>query len=198
MERRTIGIREETPEEKAQRNTETLADIEAYFKESLRFAEGVLTVDYLTGEDRGAIEDAIHGIKHWLPIFLKSDEVTFVRQAGLRLAVYNSMIGARCEVSDSEAEYWRRQRCAKGGKGEKEKRKKNQAATEAWRSYARTLEGAKTETTLTALAESLLIDRERPVATPSNLQTLQKFLGKARRERLAAGKAPLIRLIHSA
>jgi hypothetical protein len=185
MEKQTIEIREETPEEKAQRNTQTLADIEAYFKESLRFAEGVLTVDYLTGEDRGAIEDAIHGIKHWLPVFLKSDEVTFVRQAGLRLAVYNSMIGARCEVTDSEAEYWRRRRCAKGGE------QTNPAVAE-WQRWVLEEMAKHPDVKPTPLADILRAKKSRPSNLPGRDHLVRFIRDERKRDKTR------IRLVHSA
>jgi hypothetical protein len=95
-------------------------------------------------------------------------------------------LGGRSLVSETEKEYWRRKRCSKGGKSEKQKRKKMREAVEAWRAYACMVERAGAETTITALAESLLHDRKKPEGTPSNMRTLEKFLGGVRVDRRAA------------
>jgi hypothetical protein len=126
---------------------------------------------------------------------LKSDDPADLRNAASLLMIGAANIWSVCGVSDSEAEYWRRKRCAKGGT--KQKRKKKRKAIEAWQAYARRVEHASAETTITALAESLLLDGERPTSTPSNLRTIEKFLSKARKERIAGDTKP-IRLVHSA
>jgi len=165
------------------------------YEEYLRAAKETLErIEYLTPGDRAKMERGIMNMEHGHGL-LASDDPVELRNAASLLMIGAATIMAGCGVSDSEAEYWRRKRCAKGGGGEKEKRKAKRLAMEKWRQYACTLEGANTGTTITALAESLLIDTGRPVATPSNLRTLEKFLSAAREKRIACGA---IRLIHSA
>jgi hypothetical protein len=103
---------------------------------------------------------------------LQQKDLEVVRKGGWFLFTGAYYLGTRCSVSKTEEEYWRRKRCAKGGRGEKEKRKGRREAMEAWQLYAATLEGANTKTSITDLAGSLLIDPKRPVATPSNSRTL--------------------------
>lgn len=185
MEKQTIEIREETPEERAQRNTETLANIEAHFKASLKLAEGALTVSYLTDDDRSAIDSAIHGIKCWLPVFLKSDDPGFVRQAGLRLASHNKRIGIYCEVSDSEAEYWRRRRCAKGGE------QTNPAVAE-WQRWVLEEMAKHPDVKPTTLADTLRAKKARPSNLPGRDHLIRCIRDERKRDKTR------IRLVHSA
>jgi hypothetical protein len=152
----------------------------------IAFGENALQYDWLTAEDRAAIHLAMGNLKIGL-CFIDCTTPDELRDAAFRLMVGAEIIGERCTVCDSEKEYRRRQRCAKGGRGDKEKRGEKRKATKAWRAYARTVESTGAGITITALAESLLVDRVRPAGTPSNLRTLEKFLSKARKERLAAG-----------
>jgi hypothetical protein len=112
-----IFIGEKAIEERAKRRAKTLENAEAHFKASVELAKNALALSYLEDDDRSAIEKAIHWIKFWLPVFLKSNDPGDVREAGYWLAAYDKVIGSRCEVSKTEEEYWRRQRCAKGGAG---------------------------------------------------------------------------------
>jgi hypothetical protein len=180
-----IFIREETPEERAKRSPEILANIEAHFKASLVLAEGALTVDYLTGDDRDAIENAIHGIKHWLPVFLKSDDPSFLREAGMRLAAYNKRIGACCEVCDSEAEYWRRERCAKGGS-------KTNPDTAEWQRWVLEETAKYLNVKPPALADILRAKKSRPSNLPGRDQVIRFIRAKRKQDQAK------IRLVHSA
>ena len=166
------------------------------YEEYLREARKTLEVKYLTDDDRKIIE---HGIYYLIrgDDLLKREDPEFLREAAWLFLAGGLYLGGHVLVSESQKEYWRRESCSKGGKSEKQKRKEKREAIEAWQAYACTVESAGAETTLTALAESLLLDRKRPDATPSNLRTLEKFLSKARKERIA-GDAKPIRLIHSA
>jgi hypothetical protein len=166
------------------------------YEEYLRFARETLGVKYLTDDDRGIIERGIYYLEEAHDRLLKRKDPEALRDAYI-LMTGGYYLGGRCLVSESEKEYWRRRSCSKGGKSEKGKRKANREAREAWQAYARRVESAGVETTITALAESLLFDRKRPDATPSNQRTLEKFLSKAREKRIAAD-AKSIRLVHSA
>jgi hypothetical protein len=178
MERRAIGIsiREQTPEETARSHTETLADIEAHFKASLESAEGALTVSYLDDDDRSAIESAIHGIKGWLPVFLKSDDPGFVRQAGLRLAAYNKRIGACCEVSDSGAKYWE----IKKRGGPRKRLSKASKDAQAWQNYVRfnlpEMVRSNPDHTPKERAEEFMLDESAPKSLPKSVDYLTKFI----------------------
>ncbi len=163
----------------------------------LRAAKETLDrIDYLIPDDRAKIERGKRHMEYGHAL-LASDDPRDLRNAASLLMIGAAIIMGTCGASDSTAEYLRRQRCAKGGKAEKQKRKEKREAIEAWQAYARTVERAGAGTTITALAESLLLDRKKPEATPSNLRTLEKFLSKARKERIA-GDANPIRLVHSA
>ena len=110
----------------------------------------------------------------------------FVRQAGLLLAVYNSMIGARCEVSDSEAEYWRRKRCAKGGK------QTNPAVAE-WQRWVLEEMAKHPDVKPTTLADILRAKKARPSNLPGR-DHLVRFIRDAARKQDRAK----IRLVRSA
>jgi hypothetical protein len=169
------------------------------YEEYLRAARETLETlefKYLTDGDKSIIERGIYYLIRGDDL-LKREDPESLREAAWLFLVGGYYLGARCAVSESEAEYWRRKRSAKGGTTEKQKRKEKREAIEAWQAYARTVEHAGAETTITALAESLLLDKKRPNSTPSNLRTIEKFLSRARKERIA-GDAKPIRLVHSA
>jgi hypothetical protein len=188
MEEKWTAGGEKALEEKAKRRAKTLAGIEAHFKVSLELTVVPLALDYLEDDDRGAIEHAIHWIKFWLPVFLKSNDPDDVREAGYWLAAYNRVIGAKCELSETEEEYRRRQRCAKGGSKESQ-------ATKDWKDWVRgkMVEHPDTMTTTTTLARTLRKDKARP----SNLPGFDRLARFIREERGQPGRAK-IRLIHSA
>jgi hypothetical protein len=180
-----IFIGEKTREEKAKRRAKTLENAEAHFKASLELAENALALSYLEDDDRGAIEHAIHWIKFWLPVFLKSNDADDVREAGYWLAAYNKVIGSHCEVCRTEEEYWRRQRCAKGGA------RKSQA-TEDRRRWVLEKMAKRPDAKPTAMARLLLKDKARPKNLPRP-DSLARFI-RAERKRDKAK----IRLVHSA
>jgi hypothetical protein len=167
------------------------------YDEYLRAArETYEEVKYLTDDDKRIIERGIYYLVRGDDL-LKREDPESLREAAWLFLAGGYYLGARCAVSESEAEYWRRKRSAKGGTSEKQKRKEKREVVEVWRAYARTVEHAGADTTITALAESLLLDGKRPTGTPSNLRTIEKFLSKARKERIT-GDAKPIRLVHSA
>ena len=163
----------------------------------LSMADDALNFRGLTAGDRAAIEHGIAQLNEGLA-FLMSDDPVIVRQVAARLLMLAAFrIGERCAVSDSEEDYWRRRRSAKGGKGEKEKRRANRKVIERWQEHARSVEAASPKESFASLARGLLTDKLRPVGTPSNIRTLERFLTIARKERIAGISKP-IRLVHSA
>jgi hypothetical protein len=148
------------------------------YENYLRAAREMLKLKYLTDDDRRDIERGIYYLIRGNDL-LNRDDPESLREAAWLFLAGAYYLGGRCLISESEKEYWRRKRCSKGGKSERE-------AVEAWRAYARMVERAGAETTITALAESLLHDRKKPEGTPSNMRTLEKFLGGVRVDRRAA------------
>src|ERR1700730_12254291 len=115
----------------------------------LRVAKETLDrIDYLIPGDRAKIERGIQNMEYGHAL-LASDDPIQLRNAASLLMIGAAKIWSVCGVSDSEAEYWRRKRCSKGGKTEKGKRKEKREAREAWQAYARTVESAGAETTIT-------------------------------------------------
>jgi hypothetical protein len=196
MEKWTAGIfiGEKALEETAKRRAKALANAETHFKASLEIAESTLTLSYLDDGDRGAIEHAIHWIKLWLPVFLKSNDPADVREAGYWLAAYNKVIGARCEVCDTEAKYWEIKK--RGGPKRPGKRNK---ATQAWRTYVRDnlpkLVQSNPDFNPKEIAEEFRLDDSAPKSMPKDTEYLTKFIRKELKPMKAKDKREALRLV---
>ena len=99
------------------------------YEEYLRSAKETLEkIQYLTPEDRKLIERGVEYLERghgWL----KSDDPETLRNAASLMMIGGYYLGARCAVSDSEAEYWRRKKASKGGS-------RKSRDTQAWKDWA--------------------------------------------------------------
>jgi hypothetical protein len=185
MEKWTAGIfiGEKAIEEKAKRRAKTLAGIEAHFRDSLETTEPALALSCLEEDERRDIEHAIHWIKFWLPVFLKSDDVDDVREAGDWLAAYNRVIGARCETSKTEAHYWE----IKKRGGPRKHLSKRSKETLAWHAYINVhlSETIRLRPSFSPeeLAEEFMLDNGAPKSMPKKVDTVTRFIRKLLKER---------------
>jgi hypothetical protein len=145
-------------------------------------------IGYLTPADRERIE---RGIWHMTcgKALLSSDVSEELREAANRLMTGAAYIMSMTGVSDSEAEYWRRKSCSRGGS-------RTRPETEEWHRWVLEKITRSPNTRATALTDMLVKEKARPSNLPGR-DTLIRFIRAERRKVKAAADTPL-RLVHSA
>ena len=164
------------------------AEAEANYRMNLECAEIALS-DFkgLTAEDREDIEIAVTRLKlGWA--LLHEEHPIQLRQAAHYLMFAAHVIGSRCTVCESEKEYWRRDKCSKGGK-------KTNPDTQKWKDWAMAIIVKNPEVKASKMTESLLEEKSKPSNLPG-YDYLVKFVRLARKR--AAKKGRPARLVHSA
>jgi hypothetical protein len=144
-------------------------------------------IDYLIPDDRTKIERGIINMELGRGL-LASDDPTKLRHAASFLMIGAANIWSVCGVSDSEAEYWRRQRCRKGGK-------KESSDTKAWKDWALPIIARHPDVKASDMTNSLLAEKSRPSNLPG-YDHLIRFVRLVRKQ-IAANKGA-VRLVHSA
>jgi hypothetical protein len=123
----------------------------------IRLGRETLRLKYVTGNDRRAIEHGIYYLIGGQDLFKREDPESLREAARLFLAgAY--YLGATCAVSSTEAEFWRRQSCSKGG----EKKDAPQHQREVWVKYVRECVAKNPGISAAILTDSLLLDKEAP------------------------------------
>jgi hypothetical protein len=148
--------------------------------------EALSRIDYLTQADQKRIERGIWHMECGKAL-LASNNPEELREAASRLTAGAAYIMSVTGVSDSEAEYWRRKACSRGGS-------KTRPETEEWRRWVLEKVTKYHDVKTTALAQSLLVEKARPYNLPGE-DTIKRFIRE--RRKIATSKSP-VRLVHSA
>jgi hypothetical protein len=154
------------------------------FKIFLSDANEALKIKYLTPDDRETIQQAMSYCMqgNWL---LGRDDPESLRRAAWLLFTGGYFLGSRCSVCDTEAEYWRRKRCAKGGA-------RTSPSTADWQRWVLEKMAKHPDVKPSAMASSLLVEKARPSNLPG-YDHLVRFVRASRKRDQSK-----IRLIHSA
>jgi hypothetical protein len=143
-------------------------------------------IGYLTDKDRLTIEKGICFLINGRHL-LKSNDPETLRQAAELLLIGGYYLGGQCLVSDSEREFHKRKKSAKGGS-------KKSPATQAWKDWAIVIIERHPAVKPSAMTNSLLAEKSKPSNLPG-YDHLIRFVRLARKQ-IAANKGN-VRLVHS-